>query len=917
MSIKTIKYNHLLLCGLIILIQACSNSASKVELQIVEAPAGSRYCGIHEEGETIIPNGRVLSPAGTQYMVAPHPYGLTLSPDGDMAITSNSGVNPFSLSLIKGLTGGEVTVEQIPDSPFTDQGVLNAVFMGLAVSDDNQYVYVSGGVDNKIYVFDTSTRQKVDSVDCSQSFQGKDYSHGYLGDLALSGDGERLYVVDQINFCMNIIDVTSSTVIDRVEVGRYPFGICLSPDDKKAYVANVGMYEYSLLEGITVENYKQAGLERPAFAFLSEKSQTGYRVNDSISVPPLGDPNDEAAFSVWAICLEDSIYTSSKIKTGYQVGDVIEGIPAVGGSGPNSLVTNDKYLFVTNGNNDIVSVIDLATDQIVHEIALELDPRFRKMRGIIPFGLAISPDNRRLYVAESGINAVAVIDAYTFEVLGHIPTGWFPSKLEVTPDGSKLVVANAKGYGSGPNGGEHFSEGPGGWYIGNLMRGTVSVIDIPGDDELEQYTKEVLDNNFRIIPYKKESGDHPVPRYPGEKKSPIKYIVFITKENRTYDEVFGQLTGGKGDPSLARYGRGASFSNRASTDSIHHANIMVNHLLLSGRFSVSDNFYVDSDVSADGFRWLSCTYPNEWTETSVAASYGGRRGMQLTSAAPGNFAFVGASGAIYPEDYNEAGSMWEHMERNGVSTHNFGFSLELSGAYADSTMKYGGVRYLVNYPVPAPVYSNSSVRYPTYNMAIPDQFRADVFIEEYTENWLINDTVPPQFIILMLPNDHGADDRPQAGYPFRESYMCDNDLALGRIIEFLSHTPYWKNMAVFVTEDDAQNGRDHIDAHRSLLMVISPYAKQDYVSHVHTSFGSIFKTFWNILGIPYLNQYDAGATDLADMFAADPDLTPYQAIPVDIRVFNPQSALDPFDEEFNWRAVIESPKLDNPADMSK
>jgi YVTN family beta-propeller protein len=899
-----------------LLSQACNSSTAQQEMYIVEAPAGNRFCTIQEAGETIIPNGRIIRAAGSQYTVAPHPYGLTLSPDGGMAVTANSGVNPFSISLIKGLNGGEVTVEQIPDSPFTEEGVLNAVFMGLAVSADNTHLYASGGVDNKVYIFNTDTREKVDSVDCSLPYQGKDYSHGYLGDLVLSHDEKHLYVVDQINFCLNIIDLELRKTIHRVPVGRYPFGVCLSPGGKKAYVANVGMYEYSLLDGIHMGNYQEAGLGRPAYAYLSEISRKGYQVNDSIGVPPLGDPNDEAAFSVWAIDLEDPVRISAKIKTGYLVGEPIEGIPAVGGSSPNSLVCNDKYLFVSNGNNDIVSVIDLETDEVVHEIALELDPGFRSLRGLIPFGLAISPDNTRLFVAESGINAVAVIDAYTFKVLGHIPTGWFPSKLQVTPDGKRLVVANAKGYGSGPNGGSEFREGPEGWYIGNLMRGTVSVIDIPGEEKLASYTREVLANNFRLLPYRKSSSPQPVPRFPGERESPIKYIVFISKENRTYDEVFGQLEGGRGDPSLARYGRQASFSNQNGTDSLHGADIMVNHLSLAERFSVSDNFYVDSDVSADGHRWLNCTYPNEWTETSVSASYGGKRGIRLNSSAPGNFAFVGASGAIYPEDYNEAGSMWEHMERNGISTYNFGFSLELAGAYADSTMKYGGVRYLVNYPVPAPVHARSSVKYPTYNMAIPDQFRADVFMEEYTERWLKNSSAPPQFIALMLPNDHGAEDRPHAGYPYRESYMCDNDLALGRIIEFLSRTPYWKNMAVFVTEDDAQNGRDHVDAHRSLLMVISPYARRNHVSHVHTSFGSIFKTFWNILGIPYLNQYDAGATDLSDMFTGKADLRPYLAVPVDKRVFNPQHALDPFDEHFDWEAVSNSPKLDNPADMT-
>jgi len=175
----------------------------------------------------------------------------------------------------------------------------------------------------------------------------------------------------------------------------------------------------------------------------------------------------------------------------------------------------------------------------------------------------------------------------------------------------------------------------------------------------------------------------------------------------------------------------------------------------------------------------------------------------------------------------------------------------------------------------------------------------------------------PQLITVIIPNDHGAGERPDAGYPFRESYMVDNDLAVGRIIEFLSHTPYWKNMAIFITEDDAQNGVDHIDAHRSILMVISPYAKKDYVSKVHYSFGSIFKTFWNLLGLPYLNQYDAAATDLSDMFSDTPDFTPYIALPPDLRIFDPDKALSPIDEDFDWNSLAESPILDDPEEMIK
>jgi hypothetical protein len=200
-------------------------------------------------------------------------------------------------------------------------------------------------------------------------------------------------------------------------------------------------------------------------------------------------------------------------------------------------------------------------------------------------------------------------------------------------------------------------------------------------------------------------------------------------------------------------------------------------------------------------------------------------------------------------------------------------------------------------------------------MAIPDQYRADVFMQEFREKWLTGREEMPRVITLMLPQDHGAGERPQAGYPYRESYMADNDLALGRVVEFLSQTPYWKEMAIIITQDDAQDGRDHVDAHRSVLMVCSPWAKKNYVSHTHVSFGSIFKTFWNILGVPYLNQYDAAANDLSDFFTDKPDFSPYRAIPVDTHILDPQKLLTPFDEKFDWKSLLESPVLDDEDDF--
>jgi hypothetical protein len=431
-------------------------------------------------------------------------------------------------------------------------------------------------------------------------------------------------------------------------------------------------------------------------------------------------------------------------------------------------------------------------------------------------------------------------------------------------------------------------------------------------------TQQVRDNNFlksKLSSVAGKNKDNPVPLFGGQKESPIKHIVFISKENRTYDEVFGQIKNANGDSSIARYGYNVSFSNRSNTLRVGNAGVMTNHHKLAEQFAIADNFYVDSDVSADGHRWLVNTYPNEWVETVTPASYGGNREYNPLSKAPGSLGMNGSAGAIYPEDYNESGSMWDHLERHKIDFFNFGFSVMFEPAFYDDSYKYTGIKHFANFPLPAPVFSRTSRQYPTYNMAIPDQFRVNQFIKEFEEKWIGEGKMMPQILTVIIPNDHGADERPEAGYPFRESYMVDNDLAVGRIVEFLSHTAYWKNMAIIITEDDAQNGVDHVDAHRSILMAVSPYARKNYVSSVHYSFGSIFKTFWNILGLPYLNQYDAGATDMSDMFTGNPDFSPYKALPPDRRIFDPEKALTPLDENFDWKALEESPVLDDPHEM--
>jgi YVTN family beta-propeller protein len=901
-------------------IAVSSCQSTKNELYVLSAPAGNRYTSIDKNGTTVLPNGRLLTPSGKSLTVAPHPFGLALSGDGEIAVTANSGVSPLSISIIHNLkTGPEII--QVPPGNSSNAGVLESVFMGLSISPDNKKVYVAAGQENSILVFDLLTGNKIDSVDCSVSANGTIFPDGYIGDMVLSRDGTHLFAVDQMNFRLVIVDTRKMQVINSVPVGRYPFGIALSRDEKKVYVANVGMFQYSKIGRIEEKSDYKNALAFPAFGYNTEAMKNGI-VTDSLVIPGLGDPNSDNAFSVWAISIEDfnNPKVTAKIKTGNLVGQMVDGIPAVGGSSPNSLVAASDWVFTSNGNNDNITVIDTKTDSVVKEIYLKPDESLKHFRGVIPFGLAVSPDEKHLFVAEAGINAIGMIALPSFKVEGHIPAGWFPSKLKITPDGRNIIVTNAKGFGSGPNGGKNFKEGGEGTYIGNLMKGTVSIIGIPSEKELKKMTATVLKNNSlkqRASDLLKSRSDNPVPLYGGQKESPIKHIVFISKENRTYDEVFGQINKAEGDASLARYGHNVSFSNRANTIRVENATVMANHYKLAEQFAISDIFYVDADVSADGHRWLVNTYPNEWVETCTPASYGGNRDYKPASKAPGSLGMNGSAGAIYPEDYNESGSMWDHLERNKIDFFNFGFSVMFEPAFYDDSYKYTGIRQFANFPVPAPIFSRSSRQYATFNMAIPDQFRISQFIKEFGEKWIGEGKVMPQMLTVIIPNDHGANERPEAGYPFRESYMVDNDLAVGRIIEYLSHTPYWKDMAIFITEDDAQNGVDHIDAHRSILMVVSPYVKRNYVSKVHYSFGSIFKTFWNILGLPYLNQYDATATDLSDMFTGFPDFTPYTALPPDLRIFDPQKALSPLDEKFDWKSLKESPELDDPKEMIK
>lgn len=884
----------------------------------LQAPAGARPVKIDPAGETVLPNGRLITPLGKHVKVAPHPYGLALSPDGKTLVTANSGTSPFSVSIITGLESPQPNVVQIPSgvqpaNDNDDDPDLESVWMGVAIAPDNRTLYLSEGDNGRVGIFDLISHDRRGAISLDGEFQGKTYANSLPGEVKLSPDGRRLYVLDLAHFRMVVVDTQTKQIIASVTVGRMPFGLAVSPDGKRVYVSNVGMFEYSLVPGYDEKDSKHTGLDFPPFGFPSKEAMEGTTINGK-KIPGVGDPNVPESNSLWVIDVSDTAQprVTAKIRTGIPIGE-----KSVGGSSPGGVVAGRKKVFVSNATQDSITILDARSNRVEKTIVLEPAESVRGLRGVLPFGMALSPDEKELYVACAGINAIAVIDARRDTVMGYFPTAWFPARVAVSRNGKTLYVASAKGFGSGPNGGPNFQAGPEGTYIGDITKGVVSVLSLSGAPKLWETTTRVLRNNGFALSTASTArvAESPIPS-PGQASGKIRHVVFIVKENRTFDEVFGDMAGPgssiEGDASLARWGEDATVKDK-NQPTVEHVRVTPNHHALARRFAFSDNFYVDSDVSVDGHHWLVGNYPNELVESVWPASYGKRLHFQPDPDAPGRLG-IGSSNP-WPEAFLEAGSIWEHLARHKISFRNYGEGVSLSGSEDGPGLMPTGLRQAVNMPLPQVLFENSSRSYATFNMLISDQYRFEQFKREFELRYASGKEPLPKFIYIWLPNDHTGVPRPDDGYRYHASYVADNDLALGKLVELFSHSPFWKDTAIFVTEDDAQDGRDHVDAHRSLLMVISPYARRG-VSHVHTSMASILKTFFLNFGMPPLNQYDAAATDLSDMFTDQPDFTPYTALASDTRIFDPEKVHEP-GLELHARPGRSSEPLDDPATIRR
>jgi YVTN family beta-propeller protein len=799
-----------------------------------------------------------------------------------VVVTANGGIGRNSFTILNREPGGRWTSQQIAASAAKSKekdtvdefgaSDWRGVFMGLALVNDHT-VWASEGNSGRVSQFDWGAdRRRV--VDLNQG----GFHDSYTADLAWDADRGMLYVVDQANFRVAAIDTKTHRVVASVKVGRLPFAVALSPDRKRLYVTNVGMFEYRAIPGADAADARGTGLEFPAFGFPSAEAANGAKrqtAKGPVDVPGLGDPNVEESNSLAVVDVSNP--TAPKVEAWVRTG-VPFGGSSNGGSNPSGVVATAEHVYVSNAGNDSVTVIDARTNAVEAEIPIRM-AGLETLRGVLPVGMAYEEKSGWLLVAEAGINAVGVIDTREGRVIGHIPVGWFPARVEM--DGNTVFVTNIRGIGAGPNG---YGVGSGAVVAGTVRQGTLSIFPLPRREELAGLTSFVMEANGLVA----RGAAAPLP-------AGIKHVVLIVKENRTYDEVLGdemEADNGfpMGAPAMARFGTRGYADGRKQRLSLKDVNVTPNHHQIAEQWSFSDNFYADSDVSVDGHHWLAGAYPSVWTESSLEAAYSDQKKDFRLGDAPGRLLFAGSDSSVHPEDQMEGGTIWHHFARYGVSFRNFGEGFELAGVDEDKDLEPTGARYLTNVPMPEPLYSHTSREYPGFNMNIPDQYRASQFIKEIEEKYVKTGAELPQFIFMHLPNDHMTEARPEDGYPFEESYVVDNDYALGRILEYLSGTRWWKETAVFVTEDDAQGGVDHIDAHRTVLLCAGPWAKKGYVSHVNSSFPGLLKTIFRLLHLPPLNLFDAAAADLSDCFAAAPDIEGYKLVDVDRRIFDPDKA---------------------------
>lgn len=730
--------------------------------------AGGLVAGPRSDGTGITPIGWTVAPVGKQVALGDRPYGLALSPNGRFLLASNDGQSTQSLQVIDATTGAVVQT-----IPYTGN---EAVSFGIAFAPNGNTVYVSAGGNNKIRVFsiagETLTEQApiVLPPGPTRPFFGD--KAPYPDGLAISADGSRLYVANNLGDSMSIVNTTTGAAIVTTPVGHNPYTVALSGDGKTAYVSNWGGKTVSALDA-----------------------------------------------------------ASGALKATIVVG-----------THPSAMTVDASAarLYVANSDSDNVSVVNTVTNNVIQTVDLAPYPGAKV--GASPNALALAPDGKSLYVANAGDNDVAVVRLPEGSVAGLVPTAWYPTGLAISHDAKTLYVANAKGLGAGPNGTGPSPNGdqPPSQYVGSMIKGTLSIIDVPQNSgQLQKLTEQVIHDDGFDQPGKLDGGGSQtvVPVKPGS-SSPIKHVIYVIKENRTYDQQFGSLGKGNGDPALNLFGEESAPNQRA----------------LERRFTTLDNLYAASEVSADGWNWSTQAYANTYNQKNWPADYAdGDRNR--------GYDFEGGNQSVNVAKNTADSFIWDRLADTGISFRNYGFHAT------------GTVPALID-PTEPKLVANSDGSYPGFNLHVTDQTRIAEWLKEFDLYKAAGNLPTVEFV--RLPSDHTAGTAP--GYPTPRAMVADNDLALGKLVDAVSHSQFWKSTAIFVIEDDAQDGPDHVDAHRTAAQVISPYSQTGEVDSTFYSTVSMLRTIELILGISPMTQFDAEAIPMTASFTAKPDFRPYDAI---------------------------------------
>jgi YVTN family beta-propeller protein len=705
-------------------------------------------------------------------------------------------------------------------TPAGKQLSLGSFPMGGVISPDRQFLIVSndGAGTQSLQVIDLQQQKVVQTI----SYNAPEAL--YLG-LAFSPDGSRLYASAGGNNKIRIYQFSGGQlkegnpilVKDESKTSFYPAGITVSPDGKYLYTANNLNHSVSLINLTkgSISSTVPVG-KRPYMPLLSRDGTTLYVSNWGESSVSVLDAKN------------------LKLKSTIQVG-----------LHPNAIVENpvNGFIYVANSDSDDLSIIDPSRMQMIRTISLAPYPG--ALTGTQPNALTVSADGKTLFVANAGNNDIEVIDITSSGKetrKGLIPTAWYPTGVFLNNDESTLIVLNAKGLGSGPN------NDPIQW-VGSMMTGTMSLIDMPSELQLENYSKQVqINNHMNFVEgdssaKQENTSTFPIPSNLGQ-ASPIKHVIYVIKENRTYDDIFGDLTKGDGNPSHVLFGKSLS----------------PNHHKLAEQFVTLDHFSAVSEVSADGQNWSTAGKANDYVQKNWHANYSGRNR---------DYDFEGGGGGSDPSGApftrSESGYIWDIALKAGLTFRNYGQFMQNYNPVTkkfypndDKTTDFGG-----NYD---PYYGG-------WDLSLSDMTRFQEWKKEFTQ--FKKNGKLPQLEIVYFPDDHTAGTFP--GFRTPQAMMAANDLALGQLVDEVSHSPYWKDTAIFVVEDDAQSGVDHVDAHRTVALVISPYTQTGQLDSTSYDTTSMLRTMELILGLKPMTQFDASSVPMLNAFTQHPNFTAYNA----------------------------------------